>query len=146
MATPIKGEVGILYVHDGTIYRPVACLTSNSLKTAVSAIDSNTKCNPGVTKKTGGIYTYTLDAEGEYIDTTSIGGDTTKASHDYILGLQQDKTLVNWKLTTGVDGAIYYGLALITDLSLDLGSGDDLAKFSLTLDGDGVVSTIDPLD
>lgn len=146
MATPIKGEVGILYVHDGTNYRPVACLTSNSLSTAVSVIESNTKCYPGVTKKQGGIFSYTLDAEGEYIDTTSIGGDTAKASHDYLFTKQVDKALINWKLDTGVSGAVYYGSALISDLSLDMGSGDDLATFSMTLDGDGVIAVVDPLD
>jgi predicted secreted protein len=144
MATPIKGEVGILYVHDGEDYRPVACLTSNSLSTAVSVIESNTKCNPGVTKKQAGMFSYTLEAEGEYIDTTSVGGDDTKASHDYLFDLQLAKDLITWKLVTGVTGATYYGSALISDLSLDMGSGDDLATFSLTLDGDGEVSTTDP--
>ena len=146
MATPIKGEVGILYVHDGEDYRPVACLTSNSLSTAVSVIESNTKCNPGVTKKQAGMFSYTLEAEGEYIDTTSVGGDDTKASHDYLFDLQLAKDLITWKLVTGVTGATYYGSALISDLSLDMGSGDDLATFSLTLDGDGEVTTVDPLD
>jgi hypothetical protein len=146
MALPIKGEVGILYVVDGSAYKPVACLTSNSLSTAVSVIESNTKCNPGVTKVQGGIYSYSLDAEGEYIDTTSEGGDTTKVSHDYLVQLQLTKELVTWKLSTGVTGATYYGNALISDLSLDMGSGDDLATFSLTLNGDGEISTVDPLD
>lgn len=146
MATPIKGEVGILYVADGASYKPVACLTSNSLSTAVSVIESNTKCNPGVTKIQGGIYSYTLDAEGEYIDTTSIGGDTAKISHDFLIDLQLAKELIVWKLVTGVTGATYYGNALIADLSLDMGSGDDLATFSLTLNGDGEISTVDPLD
>lgn len=144
MATPIKGEVGILYVHDGTAYRPVACLTSNSLSTAVSVIESNTKCDPGVTKVQAGIYSYTLDAEGEYIDTTSVGGDDEKASHDYLFDLQLAKALITWKLVTGVTGATYYGSALISDLSLDMGSGDDLATFSVTLNGDGLVVTTDP--
>jgi predicted secreted protein len=121
-------------------------LTSNSLSTAVSVIESNTKCNPGVTKIQGGIYSYTLEAEGEYIDTTSEGGDDTKASHDYLVQLQLTKELVTWKLVTGVTGATYYGNALIADLSLDMGSGDDLATFSLTLNGDGEISTVDPLD
>jgi len=146
MATPIKGEVGILYVADGASYKPVACLTSNSLSTAVSVIESNTKCNPGITKKQAGMFSYTLEAEGEYIDTTSVGGDSTKASHDFLFELQLAKELITWKLVTGVTGATYYGSALISDLSLDMGSGDDLATFSLTLDGDGEIVTVDPLD
>lgn len=144
MALPIKGEVGILYIHDGTIYRPVACLTSNSLSTAVSIIESQTKCFPGVVKKQGGIFSYTLDAEGEYIDTTSVGGETTKASHDYLLAKQMLKVAVTWKLDTGVTGAIYYGSAILSDLSLEQGSGDEISTFSVTLDGDGDIVLVDP--
>ena len=144
MATPIKGEVGILYVHDGTIYRPVACLTSNSLSSTVSVIESQTKCYPGVTKKQAGISSYTIDAEGEYIDTTSVGGEATKASHDYLLTKQLAKLPITWKLYTGVTGAIYYGSAILSDLSLDQGAGDEISTFSVTLDGDGAIATVDP--
>jgi predicted secreted protein len=63
-----------------------------------------------------------------------------------LFNLQLEKELITWKLVTGVTGATYYGSALISDLSLDLGSGDDLATFTMTLDGDGEVSTTDPLD
>lgn len=139
----IKGEVGILYVWDGA-YKPIACLTSNSLSTAVSVIESNTKCFPGVTKKQAGISSYTLEAEGEYIDTTSVGGDTAKASHDTLLELQDLKELVTWKLVTGVAGATYFGEALISDLSLEQGAGDELSTFSVTLDGSGSITKVDP--
>lgn len=141
----IKGEVGIIYIHDGTIYRPVACLTSNSLSTAVSVIESNTKCFPGVTRKQAGVFAYTIDAEGEYIDTTSVGGETTKASHDFLLAKQMAGTVANWKLDTGVSGAIYYGSAILSDLSLDQGAGDELSTFSVTLDGDGSIVLVDPI-
>ena len=145
MTTPIKGELGILYIHDGTIYRPIACLTSNGFSPSVSIIESNTKCNPGVTIKQAGIFTYTLDAEGEYIDTTSVGGDIVKASHDYLFTKMVAKLLVNWKLDTGVTGVIYYGTAIITDLPLTQGAGDELSTFSITMEGSGAVSTVNPL-
>ena len=145
MALPIKGEIGILYLHDGTLYRPVSCLTSNSLSSAVSIIESQTKCFPGVVKKQAGVFSYTIDAEGEYIDTTSVGGETTKASHDFLLAKQMAKTLANWKLDTGVTGAIYYGSAILSDLSLDQGSGDEISTFSVTLDGDGAIVLVDPI-
>jgi hypothetical protein len=144
MSTPIKGELGILYVHDGTIYRPIACLTSNSFSPSVSVIESNTKCDPGVTIKQAGIFTYTLDAEGEYIDTTSVGGEITKASHDFLFTKMVAKLPVVWKLDTGVTGVIYYGNAIITDLPLDQGAGDELSTFSITLEGSGAVATVDP--
>ena len=144
MALPIKGELGILYIHDATLYRPVACLTSNSLNTAVSIIESQTKCNPGQVIKQAGTLSYTLDAEGEYIDTTSVGGEVTKASHDYLITLQQALSEVTWKLDTGVTGAIYYGTAIISDLTLDQGAGDEISTFSMTLDGSGAIVTVDP--
>ena len=55
MALPVKGELGILSVWDGIIFRPVACLTSNSLASTVSVIESQTKCNPGLVIKQGGV-------------------------------------------------------------------------------------------
>ena len=89
MADFLKGEGAILYVYDGSAYRPIACLTSNSLATALSVIETQTKCDPGQTIKGAGSFSYTIDAEGNYIDTTSAGGDTAKASHDYLLVKQQ---------------------------------------------------------
>ena len=144
MALPVKGELGILYVWDGTIYRPVACLTSNSLSSTISVIESQTKCNPGVVVKQGGIFAYSISAEGQYIDTRSVGGETTKASHDYLLEKQKLKTAIDWKLDTGVTSAIYYGSAIITDLELSQGAGDELSTFSLTLDGSGDITETNP--
>jgi len=143
MAT-IKGELGLLYIHDGSIYRPIACLTSNSFNPAVSVIESMTKCNPGVVIKQAGMFSYTIDAEGEYIDTTSVGGEDTKASHDYLFGIMVAKTAITWKLDSGVTDAVYYGSAIITDLPLTQGAGDELSTFSITLEGSGSVVTTDP--
>jgi predicted secreted protein len=140
----IKGELGILYIHDNTIYRPIACLTSNSFNPTVSVIESMTKCAPGVVEKTAGMFNYTLESEGEYIDTTSVGGETTKASHDYLFTRMTAKLPVTWKLDTGVTGAIYYGTGIITDLPLEQGAGDELSTFSISIEGSGAVVLTDP--
>jgi hypothetical protein len=145
MALPIKGELGILYIHDGTIYRPIACLTSNGIDSTVSVITSNTKCNPGLTIKQGGTFDYSLSAECEYIDTTGVGGEITKASHDYLLTKQKTKLAQTWKYDTGVTGAIYYGTAIITELSLTQGAGEEISTFSLTMEGSGEIVTVNPI-
>jgi hypothetical protein len=145
MALPIKGELGILYIHDGTIYRPIACLTSNGIDSTVSVITSNTKCNPGLTIKQGGTFDYSLSAECEYIDTTGVGGEITKASHDYLLTKQKTKLAQTWKYDTGVTGAIYYGTAIITELSLTQGAGEAISTFSLTMEGSGEIVTVNPI-
>lgn len=143
----IRGEKGILYIYDTSAYKPVACLTSNGLNTTVAMIESQTKCFPGVIKKTPGTFSYSIDAEGEYIDTTTAGGDDAKASHDALFLLQQSKTLIDWKIDTDIDDATsvkYYGSGYLTDLSATFGSGDEVTTFSATIDGDGAILLTDP--
>jgi len=143
MSNFIKGENLILYVHDSTIYRPIACLTSNSLSQTVNIIESQTKCDPGVVIKDAGSMSYEISAEGQYIDTTSAGAEITKASHDYLKTLLG--TTVTWKMATGLtDNAAYYGSAIIGDLSLDAPAGDEIATFSCTLSGSGAIVLVDP--
>lgn len=149
MADPkIKGEGLILFVYDenGSAYRPVACLTSNSLNQTRNIIESQTKCEPGVTTKTAGTANYTITAEGEYIDTTSDGGAVTKASHDYLMAtFMNTGDLFTWKMGTGLaDTTDYYGTAVMTDLSLTADTGDAVTTFSVTLDGSGAIVTVDP--
>ena len=145
MADKIKGEGLILYVHDGTLYRPAACLTSNSLDTELGIIEAQTKCAPGVVEKQAGGFSYTLTADAIAIDTTSVGGDNTKASHDYLLTVQQAKTPVNWKMDSGSTSLTYYGNGIITSLGLEAPAGDEFATFSLTIDGSGAITTTDPI-
>ena len=149
MSTPIRGENGVLFIAEDEAWLPIACLTSNSLASTVAEITRQTKCAPGVTEKSAGSFNYTLSAEGEYIDTTTAGGDDTKVSHDKLLALQQARLLVQWKLDTNIPDATstkYYGTALITDLNLDQAAGDALSTFSATLSGNGSISLTDPLD
>lgn len=145
MTDKIKGVDLILYVNDGTLYRPVACLTSNSLDSELGVIEAQTKCNPGVTETDSGTFSYTLSADAIAIDTTSVGGDDTKASHDFLLDIQQSKAKVNWKMDSGSSNLTYYGKGIITSLGLEAPAGDDYATFTLTINGDGGISKTDPL-
>lgn len=143
----IKGEILILSVYDttDTAYRPVACLTSNALNQTRGIIESQTKCDPGVTTKTPGTLNYTLTGDGEYIDTTSSGAPA-RASHDYLKENFMDTgDTLTWRLATGLtDNAFYYGTGVFTDLSLTGDSGDAVSTFSFTIDGDGAIVTTDP--
>ena len=141
--TIIHGKLGILSIWDTSAYKPVACLTSNSLSTALSVIESNTKCDPGNTVRNANEFSYDISADGEYIDTTSAGGETTLASHDWLLVKQMAKTNVVWKLDSGLADTIYYGTAIISDLNLDQPS-DANSTFSATLSGTGAIVLVDP--
>ena len=146
MSNFIKGDNIILYVHDGSIYRPIACLTSNSLSQDVNVIESQTKCDPGVVIKDPGSMTYEITFEGNYIDTTSVGAEVTKASHDYIKTLLEAAGENTWKMSTGLaDTTDYYGTGIFSNLSLDASAGDELATFSGTIAGSGSIVTVDPI-
>lgn len=143
----INGDIIILSVYDATAtaYKPIACLTSNGLNETRNVIESQTKCNPGETTKTKGSRNYNVSAEGEYIDTTSVGGETAKASHDFLKSLSDGDDLINWRMSTGLaDTPFYYGVSIITDLSLTA-PANDTTTFSCTLEGSGAIVTIDPL-
>ena len=145
MSNFIKGEGLILHVYDGAAYRPIACLTSNSLAQTKNVIESQTKCNPNVIIKDPGSSTYEISFEGMYIDTTSVGSQTTLASHDYLRSLFDSATNTEWKLDTGlVDDVAYYGDGVFADLALDAAAGDELTTFSGSISGSGVIVTVDP--
>jgi hypothetical protein len=139
----IKGESIILYVHDGTLYRPVACLTSNSLETTRGIIESQSKCAPGIIEKQAGVFSYSISAEAFSTNTTA-SGDATKASHDYLLDVQMASAAVDWKLSTGIDGLNYFGNAIIETLGNENPTGDEFSTFSLTLNGNGTIVKVDP--
>lgn len=148
MAT-IKGESGVVFIWDtvGMAYKPIACLTSAGLDSSISVIESNTKCFPGVTKKEYGMSNFSIPLEGEYIDTTTAGGDTAKVSHDKLLLLQLSKEKIDFKYDTNIlnpTSTKYYGKALITELPLTQGAGDELSTFSATFDVDGSILLTDP--
>lgn len=143
--TLIKGDSIVLYVHDGSIYRPIACLTSNALAQTRGVIETQTKCDPGNTVKGAGSMSYNISAEGLYIDTTSAGEEVTKASHDYLKTIMDAGTSVTWKMDTGLaDTAAYYGTAILSDLQATFPTGDEWANFSCTLEGSGAIVTVDP--
>jgi len=145
----IKGENGIVYVWDSAVWKPLACLTSTGLSSQLSMIESTTKCFPGVVKKTPGQLNNSISAEGEFIDTTSIGGDTAKMSHDKLFLIQQSKAIQQFKYDTDItnaDSSKYFGNCYFTDLELTQGSGDDISTFSVTIDIDGAILLTDPND
>lgn len=146
MSTFIKGDAIILYIHDGSIYRPVACLTSNSLSQTRGVIETQTKCLPGLTEKQAGSMAYNIGLEGNYIDTTSAGAEVTKGSHDWLKTTWMDTgTSFTWKMDTGLaDNVAYYGTGLLSDLELTAPSGDEFATFSGAIDGSGAITIVDP--
>ncbi len=145
MPEKIKGDDLILSISDGVIYRPIACLTSNSLSETRNIIEAQTKCAPGVVEIESGTYSYELSAEGIYIDTTSSGAAITMASHDFLRTLMDSGAKFFWKMGTGLaDTTDYFGTSILQDLEASAPAGDEFASFSATFKGDGLIVIVDP--
>jgi Phage major tail protein 2. len=143
--TKIKGEDLILYVHDGTLYRPVVCLNSNSMNIERAVIESQTKCAPGVVERQAGMLSYTIEADAIAVDTTAITGDDTKASHDYFFDIINAGENVNWKMDSGSGDLKYYGNGILTTLDFEAPAGDEFANFTISIQGSGAIVKTDPL-
>ncbi|MDB4299633.1 phage tail protein [bacterium] len=145
MSTFIKGNAVILDVWDDTIYRPVACLTSNSIAHSREVIESKTKCEPDTVEKQSGTYSYEISLEGQKIDTTSVGAEITKASYDYLEAIIEDGSAITWRMSTGITDVPYkYGTAILNDLSSDDPAGEEIGTFSGSLSGIGKTVIVDP--
>ena len=133
----VKGDAFMLHIWDGTAYRPIACITSNDLSSSAEVTESKNKCNPGVISTEYGAINKSVSIDGEFIDTTSAGGDATKASFDFIEGKQDLKEKVDLKIDFGLeDNSSKYAKAVITDLSLT-GPAGEISTFNATLNIDG---------
>jgi len=146
MSTFIKGEQIILDVWDGSAYKPVACLTNNSLSRTRNIIEAQTKCEPGIIEKQGGSESHEIAIEGLYINTTdAVGGDDTKISHDALMPIFDTGAIDTWRMSTALtDTPYYYGTGVFSDLVLDTPAGDEFASFTATISGIGAPVTVDP--
>lgn len=143
MANFINGADLVLYVWDGAAYRPIACAENHSITESNNLIETQTKCAPKVVVKDIGSENNELSVEGKYIDTTSVSGDTAKASHDYLRTLKLQKNTFRWD--TGLtDKPFEYAIGIITELSVEASAADELVSFSATISVDGSILDVDP--
>jgi hypothetical protein len=145
MADFIKGDIGLMYVYDGSAYRPIACITDRSLDKELNVIESQTMCNPGETDKTPGTINRTASVSGQCIDTTSVGGDTAKASYDYLDAQFELKSKLTFKYDTGLaDNASSYFKGYLSSLSESATAGDNLITFDAEIAIDEWDGYVDP--
>ncbi len=145
-STFIKGEALILSVWVTDAYLPIGCLTSNSINRVKTIIETTTKCDPGVTIRASGTRSYEIPFEALYIDTTSaVEGDSSKVSHDSLMGIFETDDEQDWRMDTGLaDNPYYYGSGIFNALDFTAGSGDEFATFSGGISGSGAIVTTDP--
>lgn len=137
----ISGDDVLFSIYDTDAYEPIACVTSSSLSETVAIDEVQTKCDPGNIVKTPNAYSYEISFDGIYIDEAV---DTAKQSHAKLKALLRAKTLITWKMSTGITSPTdEYGFGYITSLDLTGDSGTN-ATFSGTISGTGAITSTDP--
>ena len=117
--------------NDGT-FKPVACLTTNSMTSTVNTIDATSKC--GDQYQAGPSFTQSFKGDGFAIDET---GTPSKDSYQQLYTAHAAKTLFAIKMgkATPTSGDITYGgagsLVFISDFGVQADDADDV-KFTAT--------------
>lgn len=140
----LMGVNSLLFIHDGTAYLPIVCLTGNSTNEEVAVNDGTvTKCNPNPTPILGA-YTYTKDFEGVAIEDQT-GKFTFDVIRKFLRTKASSKQPVLWKEEiTKADATklTEYGKAYLTNISSDAPAEGEMT-FSGTLNGIDAISETD---
>lgn len=110
-------------------FKPVACLTSNSLTSTVNTIDATSKC--GDQFQPGPSFTQSFECEGFAIDET---GTPAKDSYQQLYAAHAARTVFNMKMgkATPTAGDITYsGQVWISNFDVNADDKDDV-KFTAT--------------
>ncbi|WP_312364051.1 hypothetical protein [Sphingobacterium sp.] len=144
----IPGHEGTLAYWDTTAsaYKPVVCLTSSSVQKTMNMLEKVNMCTQGQTVRKPQSLDRTVSIEGEFIDTTEVGGVSAQASYDELDALQEAHLETgiptDWRLSRGPMGYRYFS-GFISDLSDSFQAGED-ATFTASLTSQGKFSETDP--
>jgi len=110
-------------------FKPVACLTSNSLTSTVNTIDATSKC--GDEFQPGPSFTQSFECEGFAIDET---GTPAKDSYQQLYAAHAARTVFSMKMgkaTPAAGDITYSGQVWISNFDVNADDKDDV-KFSAT--------------
>lgn len=139
--TFIDGDDVLFSIWDTDAYEPIGCLRTSTLSESVEVNEKQTKCDPGNVVKTAGAYSYEISGEGDYIDEAV---DAARQSHRKLAGYMRAKTLITWRMATGITApTMEYGYGYITALELTGEAGED-STFTFTISGTGAITSTDP--
>jgi len=129
--TKVSGRDYILLADiDGdATFKPVACLTSNSITSTLGTIDATSKCGDQYTPSPS--FSQTIECEGFAIDET---GTPAKDSYQQLYAAHAAKTIFAIKMgkATPTSGDITYsGSVFISDFGVTADDKDDV-KFTAT--------------
>lgn len=129
----INGEIKILYFKIGDDYLPIGCLTDNSFSESATMLSTTTRDNSnGWESSRPTNQNYSISFSGLV---TADYFQTDKVTYNQIRSLKRNRTLVEWRISTG-NGDFDYGSAYLDSVS-DEAEIDENVSFSGSLIGFG---------
>lgn len=129
----IKGVDKILFFKIDEDYLPIGCLTVNSFSESSTMLSTTTRDNPnGWTTSRPTSQSYNIPFSGLV---TKDYYQTTKVTYNQIRSLKRERTLIDWRVSTG-DGNFDYGCAFLQSVSDEATVGENVS-FSGDLIGFG---------
>lgn len=138
------GDVLVTYIYDttATAYEPIGCSSSDSLSESLEVEEFQTKCEPGVIKRSPGAANWEISGDGRFIDEDV---DTGRQSHKKLSGYLRNKTRVLVRQATGVAATPFeYMYGYVTSVEKSGESGTSIT-YSYTISGDSAIVTVDPI-
>ena len=140
----LKGSANILFIHDGTAYLPIGCLTTNGTQEAVeTSTGTVTKCNPNP-EPVMGAYSYSKSFGGEAVENNSTLASMKKVKEIFRTKAAAKETIF-WKEETTFSNdtkETEYGEGVLTEFSYDA-PADGVITFSGSIQGKGDISVTD---
>lgn len=129
------GEERVLYIKEGEIWKPIACLTSNPFDESVEMLKTTTRVSNGWRTAIPTNQSYTIGFDGMQI-ATGDGGNEAKLSYDRLKLIKRSRQLIEWKMEDSQGYYIDTGFGHIIDIG-EANEVDGLLLFSGTIEGYG---------
>ena len=131
-----KGDLRIFYIEWDGEYLPVGCLTSDSFSETSEMLKTTTRGDGNWSYDIPTRQSFNITIDGLLINTNFNNGDFSKISHDRLVVLKRNRTLINWKTADNNNRFVNTGQGHIKDLS-DSASVGEFITFSATIQGYG---------
>lgn len=129
-----RGDLAILYIKFQNEFRPVACLTSNSLSESVESLDTTTTDNAGWVTAVPTNQSYQISFSG--VATRDLAPNNNKISLYTLRSIKRARTIFDWEIRTNNGEFVDYGKGFLSDIS-DTAGVNELVQLSGTIIGFG---------
>jgi len=136
MSTFYNGARRILYIKDNGVFKPVACLTSNSFQEQSEIIETTTLDNAGWKTAIPTNQGYAIEFSGIQIATWPGIGDTSKLSYDRLKAIKRAREIFDWEIRNLINLEVDFGQGFISSISEEA-NNDEFLSFSGQIVGYG---------